>query len=192
MKDSGYWVKDSSRLSAVHWMKDNTLVPCDDRHGCPKATDFLSDPKNMNSYTVEHVHKGGSYGLVGTAEDYWRFAQMMLNGGQFAGRRFLSPHTVHYIASDHLSPVTLPNETGGDSGIGWGLGFAVLKDPATAGAIGSEGSYFWGGAANTTFWIDPKLDIVVVVMTQSWDVPNADWPTIRAQMSAMVYGALME
>jgi CubicO group peptidase (beta-lactamase class C family) len=192
MKDSGYWVKDSSRLSAVHWMKDNTLVACDDEHGCPKATNFLSDPKNINSYTAEHAHKGGSYGLVGTAEDYWRFAQMMLNGGQFAGRRFLSPRTVHYIASDHLSPVTLPNETGGDSGIGWGLGFAVLKNPAAAGVIGSEGSYFWAGAANTTFWIDPKQDIVVVVMTQSWDVPNADWPTIRAQMSALVYGALME
>jgi CubicO group peptidase (beta-lactamase class C family) len=192
MKDSGYWVKDSTRLSAVHWMKDGTLVPCDDKHGCPMATDFLSDPKNMNSYAAEHAHKGGSYGLVGTAEDYWRFAQMMLNGGQFDGRRFLSPYTVHYIASDHLSAVTLPNETGGDSGIGWGLGFAVLKNPAAGGVIGSEGSYFWAGAANTTFWIDPKEDIVVVVMTQSWNVPNADWPTIRVQMSAMVYGALME
>ena len=192
MKDTGYWAKDSSRLSAVHWMKDGTLVPCDDDHGCPKATDFFSDPKIINSYTAEHAHKGGSYGLVGTAEDYWRFAQMMLNGGQFEGRRILSPHTVSYIATDHLSPVTFPSLTGGDSGIGWGLGFAVLKNPVAAGIMGSEGSYFWAGASNTTFWIDPKQDIVVVVMTQTWNVPNADWLTLRSQMSAMVYGALME
>jgi CubicO group peptidase (beta-lactamase class C family) len=192
MKDTGYWVKDPSRLSAVHWMKEGKLVPCDDEHGCPSATDFLSDPKNMNSYTAEHVHKGGSYGLVATAEDYWRFAQMMLNGGQFQGQRILSPNTVRYIATDHLAPVTLPNETGGDSGIGWGLGFAVVKNPTAAGVIGSVGSYFWAGAANTTFWIDPQKDLVVVVMMQSWNVPGADWPTIRAQMSAMVYGALME
>jgi CubicO group peptidase (beta-lactamase class C family) len=192
MKDSGYWVKDSSRLSAVHWMKGSTLVPCDDHHGCPEPADFLSDSKNMNSYTAEHAHNGGSYGLVGTAEDYWRFAQMMLNGGQFNGRRILSPQIVRYMATDHLSPVILPNETGGDSGVGWGLGFAVLKNPAAAGIIGSEGSFFWAGAANTTFWIDPKQDIVVVVMTQSWKVPNVDWPTLRSQMSAMVYGALME
>jgi CubicO group peptidase (beta-lactamase class C family) len=88
--------------------------------------------------------------------------------------------------------VIVPNETGGDSGIGWGLGFAVLRNPAAAGVIGSEGSYFWAGAANTTFWIDPKKDIVVVIMTQSWNVPNVGWPTLRSQMSAMVYAALTE
>lgn len=192
MKDAGYWVKDPSRLSAVHWLKAGTLVPCDKEHGCPPADDFLSDPKNMNSYTTWHAHMGGSYGLAGTAEDYWRFAQMMLNGGQLDGHHLLSPSTVHYIATDHLAPVTLPNENGGDSGIGWGLGFAVLKNPAAAGIIGSEGSYFWAGAANTTFWIDPKKDLVVVVMTQSWNVPGADWPTIRAQMSSMVYAALLD
>lgn len=190
MKDSGYWVKDPSRLSPVHWIKDGKLVPCDDEHGCPKATDFLSDPKNMNSYTTEHAHKGGSYGLLGTAEDYWRFAQMMLNGGQLDGRRILSPNTVRYISTDHLASLNLPDWR--DSGTGWGLGFAVLKDPAAAGVIGSEGSYYWAGAADTTFWIDPQKDIVVVVMTQSWNVPDADWPTIRAQMSALVYGALVD
>jgi CubicO group peptidase (beta-lactamase class C family) len=192
MKDSGYWVKDSSRLAAVHWLKDGTLVPCDDRHGCVETDSAPHEAKNMNSYTAEHAHKGGSYGLVGTAEDYWRFAQMLLNGGQMEGRRFLSPHTVHYMATDHLSPLAILSQNGEDSGTAWGLGFALLKSPAVAGVIGYEGSYFWAGAANTTFWIDPKEDIVVVLMTQSWNVPNAAWATLRAQMSAMVYAALVE
>lgn len=191
MRDTGYRVKDASRLSAVHWMKDGKLVPCDDEHGCPPATDSPGVPRNMNSYAIEHVHKGGSSGLAGTAEDYWRFAQMMLNGGELEGHRILGPNTVRYMAIDHL-PITLPKTTGGNSGIGWGLGFAVLKDPALAGVIGSEGTYFWAGAANTAFWIDPSKDIVVVVMTQSWNVPNADWLTVRGQMSAMVYGALTD
>lgn len=187
MRDTGYRVKDASRLSAVHWMKDGKLVPCDNEHGCPPA----AVAKDINSYTTERAHKGGSSGLAGTAEDYWRFAQMMLNGGEFVGHRILGPNTVRYMAIDHL-PFAMPKTTGGNSGIGWGLGFAVVKDTALAGVIGSEGTYFWAGAANTLFWVDPSKDIVVVVMTQSWNVPNADWITIRAQMSALVYGALMD
>jgi len=191
MRDTGYQVKDAFRLSAVHWMKDGRLVPCDNEHGCPAATDSRRVPQDVNSYATGHVRKGGSFGLAGTAEDYWRFAQMMLNEGEFGGHRILSPNTVRYMAIDHL-PFALPKTTGGNSGFGWGLGFAVLKDPALAGVIGSEGTYFWAGAANTVFWIDPAKDIVVVVMTQSWNVPNADWLTIRGQMSAMVYGALTD
>ena len=74
------------------------------------------------------------------------------------------------------------------TGIGFGLGFAVMKDPAEAGYMSSEGSFFWAGAANTHFWIDPKEDIVVVAMTQHMDARGADapWPQIRA----LVYSAL--
>jgi CubicO group peptidase (beta-lactamase class C family) len=131
--------------------------------------------------------------LVATAEDYWRFAQMMLNGGQFEGYRFLSPRTVRYMTRDHLGSVSIPkNEQGDPSGIGWGLGFALLNDPVAAEIIGSDGSLFWAGAATTLFWIDPKEDIVVVVMTQHLEAPSVDWLTLRSQMSAMVYGALLQ
>jgi len=192
MKDTGYWVKDPSRLSAVHWSKEGHLVPCDDAHGCPKPTSFLLEAANINSYTKDNIHKGGSYGLVGTAEDYWRFGQMMLSGGQLEGRRILSGSTVHYIARDHLGPVSITDALGNPSGIGWGLGFAVLKDPAAAGLIGSEGSFYWSGAANTTFWVDPKDDIVVVAMTQHMEAPTVDLADLRSQLSAMVYGALIQ
>ena len=69
---------------------------------------------------------------------------------------------------------------------GWGLGFAVVKDAAAAGSMIPDGSYYWGGAANTFFWTDPTNDIVVVVMTQSMDPKIAGWPTLREQVGAMV------
>jgi CubicO group peptidase (beta-lactamase class C family) len=167
-------------------------VPADAAHGYPKVTGFLLEPSNINSYTSNNAHKGGSFGLLGTAEDYWRFAQMLLNGGEFEGHRFLSPHTVSYMARDHLGSVVLADPNGKPLGIGWGLGFAVLKDPVAAGVLGSEGTYYWAGAANTLFWIDPKQDIVVVAMTQHMEAPTVDWVTMRGQLSAMVYGALVQ
>lgn len=189
MKDSGYWVKDPSRLAAVHWSKNGKLVPCDDAHGCPDAKDnFLLEASNINSYTTVHTHEGGSYGLVGTTEDYWRFAQAMLDGGQLQGHRILSPSTVRYMAQDHL-PHGIPAFED-SSGMGWGLGFAVLKDPAAAGFNGTEGSFFWGGVANTLFWIDPKSDLVVVAMTQHMEAPNV--PPLWTQIRALVYGAVVE
>lgn len=123
MKDSGYWTKDSSRLAAVHWSKDGRLVPCDTTHGCPKPTSFLLESSNINSYTTNHVHQGGSYGLFATTEDYWRFAQMMLNGGTLNGHRLLSPSTVHYMARDHLGAVSLLNRNGESTGMAgvWAL-----------------------------------------------------------------------
>jgi len=194
MKDSGYWVTDASRFAAVHWFKNGKLVPCDDAHGCPEAKDNPAlEASNINSYTAVHAHEGGSYGLVGTTEDYWRFAQAMLNGGQFQGHRILSPSTVRYIARDHLPQgvaAFADSNLPGYGGLGWGLGFAVLKDPAAAGFNGTEGTFFWGGAANTLFWIDPKNDIVVVAMAQHMDAPR--FPPLWTQIGNLVYGAFME
>jgi CubicO group peptidase (beta-lactamase class C family) len=124
---------------------------------------------------------------VSTTEDYWRFAQMMLNGGEFNGARILSPHVVQYMTRDHLEPAGIPDEP---KGVGFGLGFAVMKDPAAAGYMSSEGSFFWAGAAATHFWIDPKEDMVVVAMTQHMGVPSAN--ALWAQIRTLVYSALME
>lgn len=189
MKDSGYWVEDPSRLSAVHWSREGQLVPCDDAHGCPKPTWFLLEATNINSYTKDNAHKGGSYGLVGSAGDYWRFAQTMLNGGALEGRRILSKNTVNYITQNHLGSVAMPDMMGrSGSGWGWGLGFAVLTDPVAAEVIGSEGSFYWAGAANTMFWIDPTEDIVVVALTQHMETPTVG--DLYSQLRSMVYGAL--
>jgi CubicO group peptidase (beta-lactamase class C family) len=193
LKDTGFWVPPdgAQRLATVYWMKDGKLTPIDDAHGSPGDI-WLSEPWTVNSYTVNHKRKGGSYGLVATTEDYFRFGQMMLNGGNLDGVRILSPQTVQFMTRDHLGPISMPREDGKPSGTGFGLGFAVMEDPAAAGYMSSIGSYFWAGYASTYFWIDPKEDMVVVAMTQHVDdnVPAAG--ALRGQFPTLVYSALLE
>lgn len=105
IKDTSFWVppEKAARLATVHWMKDGRLTPLDESHGHPDC--LLCEPWLVNSYTSNHPHKGGSFGLVGTAEDYWRFAQMLLNHGQLNGVRILSPAVVDFMTRDHTSGI---------------------------------------------------------------------------------------
>lgn len=192
MKDSGYWAKEPSRLATVHWWREGKVVPCDDVHGYPEPANYLLEPANINSYTNDYALKGGSNGLVGTVSDYWRFAQMMLNGGELEGQRILSRHTVQYMARDHLGAICISNPGGVPSGMGFGLGFAVLKDPVAMGVLGSEGQYFWFGASHALFWIDPKEDLVVVAMAQHMALPPQAINVFLSQVRAMIYGALVQ
>jgi CubicO group peptidase (beta-lactamase class C family) len=128
----------------------------------------------------------GGGGLVSTTGDYWRFAQMVANGGTLDGVRLLKPETVAMMAHDQL-PAELQGVGGGKLGLGFGLNFAVVKDLKKAGIDGSVGEYYWGGMANTLFWIDPKKDIVVVLMTNV--MPSGIFP-LRKEMHKYVYGAL--
>jgi len=93
------------------------------------------------------------------------------------------------MTRDHLGQIGIQGRNDEPSGIGFGLGFGVMKDPAAAGYMSSEGTYFWAGAAGTQFWVDPKEDLVVVAMIQHMATPDVDsfWPQIRA----LVYGALL-
>ena len=102
-------------------------------------------------------------GLWGTADDYLRFTQMLLNGGELDGVRLLAPRTVEMMRTNHLSPEALATMRPGQ---GFGLDFATVHDPATAGEPYAKGSYYWGGAAGTWFWIDPKTDLTFVGMIQ--------------------------
>jgi CubicO group peptidase (beta-lactamase class C family) len=115
---------------------------------------------------------------------------MILNGGVFGDARILSPHVVHYMTRDHLGDIKIANPDGRLGGVGFGLGFAVMKDSAAAGFMSSEGSYFWAGAAATHFWVDPKEDLVVIAMTQHMSVPAVD--TLLPQIRTLVYSALLE
>jgi CubicO group peptidase (beta-lactamase class C family) len=191
MSDSGFWVQPdkATRLVSVSWMKDGMLVPLDDTHGHPDCG-VLCQTWSANSYTVDHKRKGGSFGLVATAQDYWRFAQMVANGGTLDGTRILYPQVARYMVRDHLGVLDVGWGDGRPTGLGWGLGFAVLRDPSAAGFMGSEGTFFWHGAAGTTFWVDPKQDMVVVAMVQHLNVPTMAmfWPEIRT----LVYGALLQ
>lgn len=123
----------------------------------------------------------GGGGLVMTADSYLRFCLMLLGGGALEGARILSPTTVSLMTADLLPP------TGSAGGAGFGLGFAVVRDGPGRGAL-SPGSYYWGGAAGTFFWIDPSLDLAAVFMPQRIGSP----PHIQATLQNLVYAAVVE
>ena len=191
MKDTGFWVKadQAARLATVYWSKEGGLLPLDAAHGHPEGHGPSRGWEDFGHYTINRTQKGGSAGLVSSAADYWRFAQMLLNGGQLDGARILSPAVVHYMARDQLGTISMDPDGERPQGIGFGLGFAVVKDPAQASFLSSEGTFFWAGAANTHFWIDPKEDLIVVAMTQ--DMGGAPGEELRGQIRALVYSALI-
>jgi CubicO group peptidase (beta-lactamase class C family) len=138
---------------------------------------------------------GGGEGLISTAADYHRFTQMLLNEGELDGVRLLSSRTVRYMTRNHLpGNKTLADlSTGGFAettfdGVGFGLGFAILENAALAKVMGTEGLYYWGGAASTTFWVDPAEELTAMLFTQL--MPSSLHP-LRPQLRQMVYSALL-
>jgi CubicO group peptidase (beta-lactamase class C family) len=125
----------------------------------------------------------GGAGLLSTAGDYARFLQMMLNGGTFEGRRLLSRKTVELMTADHLGGVRF------QPGVGMGLGFSVLKDPGQRGDHGSTGEFGWGGAYHSTYWVDPREQLVVVYLTQL--APSGDVDDF-GRLRALVYQAISD
>ena len=109
------------------------------------------------------VYFSGGGGLASTAEDYFQFAQMLLNGGQLNGKRLLVPRTVEMMASVH-APDTLQGRPRGE---GYGLSMRVVNDPVSRNTFLSQGSFGWSGAYGTHFWVDPKEKIVGILMTQT-------------------------
>ena len=188
MDDTGYVVSSDNahRLSPIHWKKDGEFVPIDTAHGQPPGG-VLAQPWSVNSYTFEHEYKGGSLGLVSTTEDYFRFAQAILNGGELDGERIIGPKTIEFMARNHLNAEQ--NSTFNPA-LGFGLGFATVENATGVGYPASEGTFYWSGAASTNFWIDPVEDIVVVSMTQHMGVRGTG--ALRGELSALVYGALVE
>ena len=128
---------------------------------------------------------GGGSGLYSTAADYWRFCQMLLNGGAFAGQRVLAPRTVSWIAQDHLGEVDRYERPG----TVFGLGFAVVDDPARLGWYYSKGSYYWGGSQGTVFWIDPAEELIGILMVQVTPRPGM---MLREKLAALTYGAIVD
>jgi CubicO group peptidase (beta-lactamase class C family) len=130
----------------------------------------------------------GGAGLTSTVQDYARFAQMLLNGGELDGRRLLSPLTVDLMTSDHIGEVPAGRVAPGSGG--FGLGFAVAAAPNTVGDYqeGSEGAFRWRGFFNTMFWVDPEEEIVGVLMTQLF--PNTT--DLQPQFRIMTYQAVVE
>lgn len=115
-------------------------------------------------YKSPKKYFSGGAGLVSTAEDYSRFAQMLLNGGQLDGVRLLSPKTVELMTVSHTSDLPPAGLLGG--GANFGLGFRVTTDLGGTQALGSQGMYGWLGIYGTTFWVDPKEKLIAVMMVQ--------------------------
>jgi CubicO group peptidase (beta-lactamase class C family) len=133
--------------------------------------------------------------MVSTAQDYLRFAQMLLNGGELDGVSILAPATVQLMTSNHLAPRLMTGEfSAGPAivrpGMGWGYDCAVFSDPLEADEVVGKGTFFWGGAADTWFWADPTNDLIFVGMTQRMLGPG--WPNVQALSQPPVYQALLK
>ncbi len=161
-----------------------------------KGKVVLQDDPAKSKYLAPPVFVSGGGGLVGTAADYLKFCQMLLDGGVADGQRFLSPKTIELMTLNHLPggkelmdlSRSLFSEAGNE-GLGFGLGFAVVMDRAKTLTPGSVGEYFWGGAASTAFWIDPVEELIVLFMTQF--IPSSTYP-VRKELRTLVYSALTE
>jgi len=192
MADTAFYVpqEKQKRLATLYRLNDKTKEL--------KVDNFPS-----NQYDREPAVPLGGAGLVSTAADYFRFAQMLLNGGELDGVRILGPQTVKLMMSNHLSDSLMAEFRGGGfefnkprPGIGYGFDGGVITDPGLADMPVGKGSYFWDGAAGTWFWIDPVNDIVVVGMVQRlyWGIQDQieGLPPHLEQLSmATTYQALL-
>ena len=175
MTDSGFFVP-SDRLGRIAQPDPGNSI---------KLIDVTTPPKNDS----------GGAGGVSTAGDYLRFGQALLNGGQLDGARILSRSTVSLMTSDHLGRISAPSQgTPGELLLGtlgytFGLGFAVREAPGVAGLPGSPGEYMWAGFAGTYFWVDPKEELVGVLMTQA---PSATRAYYRRLLKQLVYQAIVD
>lgn len=142
-----------------------------------------------DQYEPSAQYLSGGGGLLSTPSDYFRFAQMLLNGGEFEGRRILGRESVERMMRNQLPPALTPlsDPIVGHEGYGHGLGGAVLVDSAKSGLPGSPGIYRWWGYAGTFFWIDPKAGLVAMVWTQL--VPGRANP-LEHDFQRVVYSAL--
>ena len=135
----------------------------------------LQDDAQVSAYATPPQLESGGGGLVSTAADYMRFCRMMLEGGTLDGVQILSPKTVSMFSmnllpngqllTDMVPAVGLFSEAG-YNGIGFSIGCGVTVDTAKTRLPGTPGEFFWGGAAATAFWVDPKERLAVVFMTQ--------------------------
>jgi len=187
MKDTGFYVPpDKWNRFATLYAENNKgeLTPLP-----PIAGAGLGD------YKSQPTMPSGGGGMVSTAQDYARFAQMLLNGGELDGVRILSPATVQLMTSNHLAPSLMTGEfsIGPETirpGMGWGYDCAVFTDPPLANEIVGKGTFFWLGAADTWFWVDPTNDLVFVGMTQHQIGPNQ--PNVEQISRPTVYQALVD
>ena len=178
MKDTAFYVPADKldRMTVNYNKKDDQLVPV--------------DGSTNSQFATRPAFLSGGGGLVSTADDYLRFAQMMLNRGELDGVRILKPETVDLMSRNHLPEALVPIKLGPLplANTGFGLDFAVRVATANGDPAGSLGEYWWGGAASTQFLIAPREKLIVIGMTQFMPAT----PTYFIDARKHVYAALRE
>ena len=177
MVDTGYTVppEKASRFSKLYAPAEGESVK-------------LNTTAAQTAYLKPAVNFGGGSQLVSTASDYLKFCQMLLNGGELNGVRILGRKSVELMSADHLGDMPrgsslLP------TGYGFGLTVAVSHGAGRTGSVGSAGEYFWGGAAGTRFWIDPKEQMIGIFMIQILPHTNL---TYGSQFRQLAYQAVSD
>jgi CubicO group peptidase (beta-lactamase class C family) len=142
-------------------------------------------PPMTQRFDVAHKPRfeSGGGGLTSTMDDYLRFAIMLANGGEFAGKRLLGSKTIEFMTADHVGA-----RPGRPPGLGFGLGFEIRTSVGDSALPGSLGEYGWAGNAGTLFWIDPKEQLIAVYLVQ---VNDADRVMLRNQFRTMVQSAII-
>jgi CubicO group peptidase (beta-lactamase class C family) len=185
MKDAGFFVPAAKRHRFVTLYRANA------------KGELVAEPAVGGAggeYAAQPTMASGGGGLVSTAEDYFRFAQMLANGGELDGVRVLSPASVQLMRSNHLPPSLLTGEFRIGlqvmrPGLGYGYDCAVEFNPPEADLSDGQGTFFWDGAAGTWFWIDPANDIVFVGMIQRMLGPGS--PNLEYLSRSVIYQALV-
>jgi CubicO group peptidase (beta-lactamase class C family) len=167
MGDTGYNVdpSEADRVAKVHLVSDQGIITS------PEQT-----PTSGNTVY------GGTHGLFSTAEDYGAFLSMMIQGGTYNGHQILGKKTIELMTQNHIGDLFWQD------GRGFGLGIAVTTDVAAAGMLGSEGDYFWSGYFCTYFIVDPKENLVTLLMSQRFPYTNY----YREKMRQLVYQAIID
>lgn len=178
MKDTHFYLpkQKADRLAIVYSSSKDGIKKADSNNPMQNQGAYIDGPRKSFS---------GGAGLLSTAEDYAKFLQMMLNKGTFNGQRLISRKTVELMTVDHLPK----GVSMGQSGSGFGLGFAVLKDLGARGALGTEGEFSWGGAYHSVYWVDPAEELVVVYFTQLIPARDVD---DNFKLRSLIYQAIID
>ncbi len=169
MFDTGFYVpkEKRDRLATLYRKRDGKL-----------------EPRDMPSNTRPGAWESGGGGLVSTARDYLRFAQMLHDGGALYGTRILKPETVRLMTANHL-PETAPYRHRQRKSDGFGYGFAIIVDETETDWVDNNGTYYWSGIAKTHFWIDPQNELISMVWAQLRGAGN-----VTRHFQPLVYEAL--
>ena len=203
----GYLVEQISGLKLDEYFKKYIFEPLgmvDTDFTCPKEKldrlaslyehNPLGEPRFMETPALDVTYLSGGGGLFSTMSDYYQFASMLLNQGELNGKRIIGRKTIELMTTNHLpdgKDLTEMSESAFSetpyAGVGFGLGFSVMLDPAKSQTLSDIGEFGWGGMASTVFFINPKEDMLVIFMTQL--IPSSTYQ-VRRELRSLIYSAL--